>query len=61
MRSFFAKWFSRDNKRQRMAEIMFFVGSGLGILASFILSIETLILAKSPNAALSCDLSVRGR
>lgn len=57
MRSFFAKWFSRDNKRQRMAEIMFFVGSGLGLLASFILSIETLILAKSPNAALSCDLN----
>lgn len=57
MRSFFAKWFSRDNKRQRMAEIMFFVGSGLGLLASFILSIETLILAKAPNAALSCDLN----
>lgn len=57
MRSFFAKWFSRDNKRQRVAEIMFFVGSGLGLLASFILSIETLILAKSPNAALSCDLN----
>lgn len=57
MRSFFAKWFSRDNKRQRMAEIMFFVGSSLGLLASFILSIETLILAKSPNAALSCDLN----
>lgn len=57
MRSFFAKWFSRDNKRQRMAEIMFFVGSGLGLLASFFLSIETLILAKAPNAALSCDLN----
>lgn len=57
MRSFFAKWFSRDNKRQRVAEIMFFVGSGLGLLASFILSIETLILAKSPNATLSCDLN----
>lgn len=57
MRSFFAKWFSRDNKRQRVAEIMFFVGSGLGLLASFILSIETLILAKAPNAALSCDLN----
>lgn len=57
MRSFFAKWFSRDNKRRKVAEIMFFVGSGLGLLASFILSIETLILAKSPNAALSCDLN----
>ena len=57
MRSFFAKWFSRDNKRRKVAEIMFFVGSGLGLLASFVLSIETLILAKSPNAALSCDLN----
>lgn len=57
MRSFFAKWFSRDNKRQKVAEIMFFAGSGLGLLASFVLSIETLILAKSPNAALSCDLN----
>ena len=57
MRSFFAKWFSRDNKRRKVAEIMFFVGSGLGLLASFILSIETLILVKSPNAALSCDLN----
>lgn len=57
MRSFFAKWFSRDNKRRKVAEIMFFAGSGLGLLASFVLSIETLILAKSPNAALSCDLN----
>lgn len=57
MRSFFAKWFSRDNKRQKVAEIMFFAGSGLGLLASFVLSIETLILAKAPNAALSCDLN----
>ena len=57
MRSFFAKWFSRDNKRRKVAEIMFFAGSGLGLLASFVLSIETLILAKAPNAALSCDLN----
>ena len=33
------------------------VGSGLGLLASFVLSIEALELAKNSHAVLSCDFS----
>lgn len=57
MFKFFAQWFSKQDKRQKIAEISLLTGAGVGLLASFILSIETLVLAKTPNTVLGCDLN----
>ena len=57
MYKFFAQWFSKQDKRQKIAEISLLTGAGVGLLASFILSIETLVLAKTPNTVLGCDLN----
>ncbi len=37
---------------------MMAVGAGLGIVASLVLSIEALTLAKNPDAALSCSVNI---
>lgn len=47
----------KESKRQRLAALMMLVGSGLGLLASFVLSIESLTLAKNSHAVLNCDLN----
>lgn len=57
MYKFFAQWFSKQDKRQKIAEISLLTGAGVGLLASFILSIETLVLTKTPNTVLGCDLN----
>ena len=40
-----------------MSALALLVGSGLGLLASLALSIESLVLAKNSEAVLSCDLN----
>ena len=50
-------FFHEDLKRQNLAAFIMLAGSVLGLLASFMLSIESLILAKNSHAVLSCDLS----
>lgn len=50
-------FFHEDLKRQNLAAFIMLAGSVLGLLASFMLSIEALILAKNSHAVLSCDLS----
>ena len=49
--------FHEDLKKQNLAAFIMLAGSGLGLLASFILSIEALELAKNSHAVLSCDFS----
>jgi len=49
--------FHEDLKKQNLAAFVMLVGSGLGLLASFVLSIEALELAKNSHAVLSCDFS----
>ena len=52
------KWLSnKDSKRRQFAALALLLGSGLGLLASFVLSIEALTLAKNSYAALNCDLN----
>ena len=52
------KWCSDKNlRRQRLAALALLIGSGVGLLASFVLSIEALTLAKNSHAILSCDLN----
>ena len=52
------KWLSnKDSKRRQLAALALLLGSGLGLLASFVLSIEALTLAKNSHAALNCDLN----
>ena len=52
------KWLSnKGSKRQQFAALALLLGSGLGLLASFVLSIEALTLAKNSHAALNCDLN----
>ncbi|MBF1023720.1 MAG: vitamin K epoxide reductase family protein [Candidatus Nanogingivalaceae bacterium] len=52
------KWLSsKDSKRRQFAALALLLGSGLGLLASFVLSIEALTLAKNSHAALNCDLN----
>ena len=50
-------FFHEDLKRQNLAAFIMLIGSVLGLLASFMLSIEALILAKNSHAVPSCDLS----
>ncbi len=50
-------FFHEDLKRQNLAAFILLIGSALGLLASFMLSIEALILAKNSHAVLSCDLN----
>lgn len=50
-------FFHKDLKRQNLAAFIMLAGSVLGLLASFMLSIESLILAKNSHAVLSCDLN----
>ncbi len=50
-------FFHKDLKRQNLAAFIMLIGSVLGLLASFMLSIEALILAKNSHAVLSCDLN----
>ena len=47
----------KEPKRRQLAALLMLVGSGLGLLASFVLSIESLTLAKNSHAVLNCDLS----
>ena len=47
----------KEPKRRQLAALLMLVGSGLGLLASFVLSIEALTLAKNSHAALNCDLN----
>ena len=49
--------FHEDLKKQNLTVFVMLVGSGLGLLASFVLSIESLELAKNSHAVLSCDFS----
>ena len=50
-------FFHEDLKRHNLAAFIMLIGSALGLLASFMLSIEALILAKNSHAVLSCDLN----
>lgn len=49
--------FHEDLKKQNLAAFVMLLGSGLGLLASFVLSVEALELAKNSHAVLSCDFS----
>ena len=49
--------FHEDLKKQNLTAFIMLIGSGLGLLASFVLSIESLELAKNSHAVLSCDFS----
>ena len=49
-------FFHEDLKRQNLTAFIMLAGSVLGLLASFMLSIEALILAKNSHAVQSCDL-----
>ena len=52
------KWLSnKDSKRHQFAALALLLGSGLGLLASFVLSIEALTVAKNSYAVLNCDLN----
>lgn len=49
--------FHEDLKKRNLAAFIMLVGGGLGLLASFVLSIEALELAKNSHVVLSCDFS----
>ena len=52
------KWCSDKNlRRQRLAALALLIGSGVGLLASFVLSIEALTLAKNSHATQICYLN----
>lgn len=43
--------------KQRVAALILLAGAALGLLASFVLSVEAVILARDANAVLSCSIS----
>lgn len=50
-----ASTFVKD--KQRIAALVMLIGSVIGLLASFVLSVETLLLASNKNAILSCSIN----
>lgn len=52
-----ARLFHKDLRKQYSAGLSLLIGSTLGLLTSFVLSIESLVLAKNSQAVLSCDLN----
>ena len=46
-----------DRKQQNVAAFVLLAGSGIGLLASLVLSVEALVLAKNSQAVLSCDFN----
>lgn len=54
-------FFKHDDKRVRDNRWIFtsmLIGALLGLLAAFVLSVESIELAKNPNAELSCSINV---
>ena len=54
-------FFTHENKKLRDNRWIFasmLVGSVLSLIASFVLSVESLQLAKDPNASLSCSVNI---
>ena len=57
----FVAFFKHDDKKIRDNRWIFasmLVGAALSLLASFVLSVESIELAKNPNAELSCSVNV---
>lgn len=55
------EFFTHENKRLRDNRWIFtsmLIGATLSLIASFVLSVESLQLAKNPDAALSCSVNV---
>ena len=49
---------SGDERKDSKLFALLLVGSAVGLLASFVLSVEAIELAKNPNANLSCNISL---
>lgn len=47
------------NARHRGAYIEMLIGSIIGLVASFVLAVDALVLAANPNAIFSCDINVK--
>lgn len=50
-------WLTGDDKRENAATLTLLIGAGLALLASLVLSVEALEIAKTPNIVLGCDLN----
>lgn len=50
-------WLTGDDKRENAAALTLLIGAGLALLASLVLSVEALEIAKTPNIVLDCDLN----
>lgn len=50
-------WLTGDDKRENAAALTLLIGAGLALLASLVLSVEALEIAKTPNIVLGCDLN----
>lgn len=48
---------SRQAGRVRLAIVLMLVGAALGLVASLVLSIESLVIAKDSQAVLACDMN----
>ena len=46
-----------DNKRENWAALALLIGAGIALLASLVLSVESLEIAKKPDVVLGCDLN----
>lgn len=50
-------WLTGDDKRENWSALVLLVGAGIALLASLVLSIESLEIAKKPDVVLGCDLN----
>lgn len=46
-----------DRQQQHLAAFVLLMGSGIGLLASLVISVEALMLAKNTQTVLNCDLN----
>lgn len=46
-------------RRHRGAYLEMLIGASIGLVASFVLAVDSLVLAANPNAEFSCDISAK--
>lgn len=51
------KWFTRRQREHTLIFTLLFIGSAVGLLASFVLSVDAITIAKESNAVLSCSIN----
>lgn len=57
MQTSLTTWLRRKDREHTVTFMLLFIGAAVGLLASFVLSVEALVLAKNSQTVLSCSVN----